>query len=91
MTTWIQAGIAAASLMFAILCYVLSILMRNIRRAIRTEDRIGALESKVITLVTTQQQMQISMLDQMKYDRDATDKRLRYVEEYFMHLGMSKG
>lgn len=89
MSGWVQIGIAFCTFLFALTSYAIGILVRNTRRQTRYEDKIQSLESKVLDLVTTQQQMQASMIDQMKYDRDATDRRLRYVEEYFMHRGMS--
>lgn len=88
MSGWIQAGIAAVSLMFLLLTWTLGKLVGNIRHATKNDDRIGVLEDRVINLVTEQQRMQSSMIDQMKYDRDATDKRLRFLEEYFMKLAM---
>lgn len=88
MSGWVEVGIGVCSFLFLLTSYAIGTLVRNTRRQTRYEDKIETLEKKVIDLVTTQQQMQASMLDQMKYDRDATDRRLRYVEEYFMHRGM---
>jgi hypothetical protein len=59
---------------------LLGIATRAMVKWIRTEDRLDVLVRDVRTLVTDEKAVHKEMSDQMKYDRDATNKRLIYLE-----------
>jgi hypothetical protein len=59
-------------------------------RWIGTENQLKTLVKDVGTLVENQDKVHSEIYRQMQLDRDATNKRLRYLEEYFMSHGMRK-
>lgn len=83
--------IALAALIFTVLSTLLAVLIRSVQKQTRTEDRVGELASDVKELVEQKDRTHEAMLNQMRSDRDATDRRLRFMEEYFMRHSMGKG
>lgn len=63
------------------------ILLRGAVKWTRTEDKLSELIDDVHKLVSDKDRVHAEMLEQMRLDRDATDRRLRYLEEFFMDLG----
>ena len=70
---------------------MLAIILRVMSRWVKTEDKLDILVGNVRELVIYKDREHDEMLAQMKLDRDATNIRLRYLEEYFMSHGMGKG
>lgn len=66
-------------------------LLRGMVRWVRTEDQLTTLIRRVESLVDDKDRTHKELAEQMKFDRDATNRRLRYLEEYFMRFGMDKG
>jgi hypothetical protein len=60
------------------------ILIRGAVKWTRTEDRLESLVTAVEKLVDDKDKVHAAMVDQMTKDRDATDRRLRYLEERLM-------
>lgn len=69
---------------------LIGVMLRGMIRWIRTEDRLDTLIGDVRELVSDQDKVHSDILSQMKYDRDATNTRLRYLEEFFMAYGMNQ-
>jgi hypothetical protein len=59
-------------------------------RWISTETQLKQLVKDVGTLVENQDTVHSAIYKQMQIDREATNTRLRYLEEYFMNHGMRK-
>lgn len=66
---------------------VLAILVRGAVKWTRTEDRLSELVKDVGELIESKERVHTAMLDQMGRDRQATDRRLRYLEEFWMSTG----
>ena len=66
------------------------LLFRGMIRWVRTESKLNTLVGDVRELVDDKGKVHAAILEQMKYDRDATNTRLRYLEEYFMAHGMRR-
>lgn len=77
----------ALSAIGIIIIPTLVILVRGAIKWTRTEDQLGTLVSDVRELVDTKDKVHTAMLDQMRVDREATDRRLRFIEEWFMRAG----
>lgn len=65
----------------------LAILIRGAVKWTRTEDKLAELVGDVRQLIADKDKVHGEILEQMRVDRDATDKRLRYVEQWFMDQG----
>lgn len=65
-------------------------LARGMVRWVRTEDKLNELVEDVRKLVDDKDRTHREISEQMRFDRDATNKRLRYLEEYFMSHGMGR-
>lgn len=81
------ALIALLTLIFMVISAILTIVVRGERRQTRTEDKVSQMVDKVEEIVRDKDRIHKEMLEQMRYDRDATNKRLRFVEEWFMRKG----
>lgn len=68
----------------------IGVLFRGMVRWVRTEDQLTNLVHEVKELVNDNEKSRGDILRQMTYDREATNTRLRYLEEYFMSHGMGK-
>jgi hypothetical protein len=65
----------------------LAILLRGAVKWTRTEDQLATLVGDVGQLVADKDKVHAEILEQMRIDRDATDRRLRYIEEFWMEGG----
>ena len=65
----------------------LAVLVRGAVKWTRTEDRLAELVADVRELIADKDRMQEQVLEQMRTDREATDRRLRYLEEFWMDRG----
>lgn len=87
---WVPILTAVLTLLFLVVTALLSVLIRVVVKATRTEDKISELADDVKQLITDKDKVHAEMLGQMRFDRDATDKRLRYLEEFFMRHGFNQ-
>jgi hypothetical protein len=75
----------------AILLPTLIMILRGIVRWTRTwtitEEKLSAVASDLSELMAQKDQVHAALFDQMRVDREATDKRLRFIEEWFMRGG----
>ena len=78
------------SILGIILIPILGVLIRGMVRWIRTEDELKVLVADVRELIENKDKVHSDILNQMRFDRDATNQRLRYLEEYFMSHGMRR-
>lgn len=81
---WLTVALAVFSVL---LIPALVILLRAAVKWTRTEDKLGALVEDVKQLVDDKAKIHAEILEQMRVDRDATDRRLRYIEEFWMDAG----
>lgn len=65
----------------------LAILIRGAVKWTRTEDRLGELVDDVRALVEDQDKTHAELLALMRSDREGFDRRLRFVEEFWMSRG----
>lgn len=86
MTTYDRFSILLA-VTAVLLIPALVILVRGAVKWTRTEDRLAELVGDVHRLVSDKDRVHAEMLEQMRIDREATDRRLRYLEEFFMDRG----
>lgn len=63
------------------------IMIRGAVKWTRTEDQLGHLVDRVGDLVNDKDQVHHEILEQMRLDREATNTRLRYLEEFQMNRG----
>ena len=84
---WIPVGLGVLSVL---IIPALVILVRGAIKWTRTEDKLSVLVDDVRELIDEKDKVHAELLEQMRYDRDATDRRLRFVEEWFMRAGQSK-
>lgn len=77
--------ISILSLVFTVLCVLLGVLINIVRKFTKVEDRQDELIRNVDRLVKDKDQTHNAMLEQMRFDREATNKRFRFIEERFMN------
>lgn len=87
-SVWIPAVIGTFTLLFLVTSALLGVLIRVTSKATKTEDKLNELAEDIKELIAAKDNVHAKILDQMKYDRDTTDKRLRYMEEWFMRKGL---
>jgi hypothetical protein len=76
------------SVVGVLLIPVIALLFRGMIRWVHTENQLAQLVGDVRELIEEKDKVHMEMLGQMRYDREATNTRLRYLEEYFMSHGM---
>ncbi len=81
---WIAVTLAVFSVL---LLPALGILVRGAVKWTRTEDKLGDLVGDVRELITDKDRAHGEMLEQMRLDREATNTRLRYLEEFWIDRG----
>lgn len=81
---WATVALTAFSVL---LVPVLILMFRGAVKWTRTEDKLAELVDDVRLLMQGEDRVHSEMLAQMRIDRDATDKRLRFIEEFFMRKG----
>ena len=74
----------ALGLITALVIPAVVILIRGAIKWTRTEDRLCELVKDVRELVDSKERVHSEMYAQMREDRAATDRRLRFLEERFM-------
>lgn len=80
--------LTVALMVFSVLLLpTLAIMVRGAVKWTRTEDKLAELVGDVRELVGNEEKVHAEMLAQMRSDRDVTDKRLRFIEEFFMRRG----
>ena len=79
--------IVALTVFSVLLIPTLAIMVRGAVKWTRTEDQLAALVGDVRELVNSEEKVHAEILAQMRSDRDVTDKRLRFIEEFFMKRG----
>lgn len=84
LSVWVGIGLSSLAVIFI---PILIVLIRGAVKWTRTEDQLGTLVSKVEELVDAKDKVHTEILEQMRTDRAATDKRLRYIEEFWMDSG----
>lgn len=84
-TTWI--GIAVTSV-GVLLIPLLIYLIKGANRWGRTEQKLENLIEGVRKLVEDKDKIHHEILETMRNDREATDRRLRFMEEYWMKKGL---
>lgn len=81
---WVIVALGAFT---GVLLPTFAIMWRGAIRWTRVEDRLAGLCEDIKELVESKDRVHAEMLAQMRYDREATDRRLRFIEEYFMRAG----
>ena len=84
---WIAAAVAALTV---VIVPILVLLIRGAIKWTRTEDKLGTLIDTMKELIIDKDKVHSEMLAQMRIDREATDKRLRFIEEFWMRKGYEK-
>lgn len=84
---WLTLGLG---ILATLLIPTLVLLVKGTVRWTRTEDQIGTLIAKVTELVEDKDKVHAEILEQMRVDRDATDRRLRFMEEFWMRKGQGQ-
>lgn len=79
--------IGALSVISVLLLPTLVLMIRGAVKWTRTEDRLATLVDDVRELISDKDRTHQEILEQMRVDRDATDRRLRYIEEWWMDRG----
>lgn len=85
---WIVAVLTVFSVL---LIPALIILIRGAIKWTRTEDKLGFLVDEVRKLVADKDKVHAEILEQMRVDRETTDRRLRFIEEFWMKQGRDNG
>ena len=83
-TAW---GSIALSAIAVILLPLLALVWRGAVKWTRTEDKLDHAVGTLERIVQDKDRVHAAMMDQMRADREATDRRLRYIEERFMRAG----
>ena len=81
---WISVILTVFSVL---LIPTLIILIRGAVKWTRTEDKLGMLVDDVRQLVADKDKVHSEILEQMRVDRENTDRRLRFIEEFWMKMG----
>ena len=91
LTIWVEVLTGIATLFFAVFVWSVTLLAKLIRRVTQAEDKVNNIAVDVLDVIKNEDNVHAAILEQMKFDRDATDKRLRFMEEYWMNSGLSAG
>lgn len=87
MSTWLQIILSAVGIL---LIPALALLMRGVLRLSRNELKLDALITSVEKLVIDKDKTHQVMLDQMREDRTATNRRLEHLERIWISRGMER-
>ena len=80
--------IALLSIFSVLLLPAIGLLISLVARWIRVEARMSEFTDDLRELVVSKDKMQGEMLQQMREDRAATDRRLRWLEENLWKFGV---
>lgn len=86
-STWLQLILSAVAVL---LLPSLAILMRGVVRLSRNEQKLDTLIKSVEKLVIDKDKTHQAMLEQMREDRSATNRRLEYLERIWISRGMER-
>lgn len=75
------------SFIAVILIPCLILMIRGAIKWTRTEDKLSTLVDDIHEMVLGSEKIHAAMYEQMREDRSVTDKRLRFIEEWFMRGG----
>lgn len=81
---WVVAVLAIFSVL---LIPTLLFIVRGTVKWTRTEDKLTQLVDSIGRLVSDKDKVHTEILEQMRVDRESTDKRLRFIEEFWMRRG----
>lgn len=81
---WVTAALAVFS---ALLIPAVVILTRGTMKWSKTEFQLATLIESVKDLIVDKEKMHAELMEQMRTDREVTDRRLRYLEEFWMEQG----
>lgn len=81
---WVSVALTVVAVL---LIPVIVILVRGAIKWTHVEDKLSELVTDVGQLVANKDKVHSEMLEQMRLDREATDRRLRFIEEWFMNRG----
>lgn len=81
---WIMITLTTAT---SLLIPAVIIMIRGAVKWTRTEDQLAHLVARVGDLVEDKDEVHREILEQMRLDREATNTRLRYLEEFWMDRG----
>lgn len=84
---WISVAIAALTLMGTGLAATLRYLIKSVRHQTQIEDKLDNAINDIAQLVIDKDRVHTAIYEQMRIDREATDKRLRYLEEFWIGVG----
>jgi hypothetical protein len=87
---WVPIVISALSLAFSGLAATLTVIFRAIKHQTQIEDKLDNVIEDTGKLVVDKDRVHQAIYEQMRVDREATDKRLRYLEEFWISIGQSK-
>ena len=85
---WIMLVLSLTSVL---LIPSLILLVRLVAKWTKVEERLGELANDMSELVKDKDKVHSEMLGQMREDRAATDKRLRWLEEHLWASDIKKG
>lgn len=87
METWI---IVLLTFMSVIIIPGQVIIVRGAVKWTKTEDKLAGLMVSMEKLVEEKEKVHAAIIEQMTADREATDRRFRFIEEYWMSAGQMR-
>ena len=87
MAAWISVAITALALLGTGLGATLRYLIKSVRHQTQIEDKLDNAIEDISKLVVDKDKVHTAIYEQMQIDRDATDRRLRYLEEFWISIG----
>lgn len=85
LTDWLTLAVAVVG---TLMIPALALLVRVIVKSTRTTDQLNNLGDNIKTLVESKDKIHAEMLEQMRHDRESFDRRLRFMEEFWMRRGI---
>lgn len=82
-----QWVIVALTIFTTLLVPTLWFMVRGAIKWTKVEDKLGTLIDQMKIMVMDKEKTHREMLETMRLDREATDRRLRYIEEFWMSQG----
>jgi hypothetical protein len=79
--------IAAIGLLWTVIAALIVLLWRIAVKMTRTEDAIAGLGADITDLVKDKDKVHLEITREMREDRAATDRRLRWLEEHIWNRG----
>lgn len=85
LTDWLTLVVAIVG---TLMIPALAMLVRVIIKSTRTTDKLDVLADDIKDLVENKDKIHAEMLEQMRHDRESFDRRLRFMEEFWMRRGI---